>query len=193
LRPPLRVAASPLPTLPEISIDQVRIDPTAPSQTRQTSRVASGTVVDAASGSPLPKVYISVVGVQAIGQPNWTCSDASGSFRLRVPTGEAWLSARDGGHTFDNVTLSPADSVAVFRGRIIPAPDPSTAPAPLIIVDGLPVRPVGDTVVMHLRTSSGAVLDVSRTRGEPQPRIFIDGQEVSWISFSSEFVNPCDR
>jgi hypothetical protein len=184
-------AVNPAPTLPAVIIDQVRIEPMPP-QAPQPNRVATGTVVDAATGRTLPRVYISVVGVQAIGEPNWTCSDATGSFRLRVPNGEAWLSAQDAGHTYDNVILSPTDSVAAFRGKVVAWADSSTASAPLIIVDGLPVRPRVGTV-MHLRTNSGAVLDVRLPRGEPRPQIFIDGQEVSWIAFGGGFVNPCER
>jgi beta-lactamase regulating signal transducer with metallopeptidase domain len=180
--------------LPAVVAEQVRIDPNAPVQTRATSRVAVGRVTDASSGEPLPRVYVSVVGVQAIGEPNWTCSDADGAFRLRVPVGEAWLSAQRGGWTFDNVTLPPTDSVAEFRGRVAERPVRPNRD-PLYIIDGVPVAPtrIRDTVVLRGRSASGQPFDWRWVVGERTPRYFIDGQEVTWIDFGQPAENPCGR
>jgi beta-lactamase regulating signal transducer with metallopeptidase domain len=180
----------------------------APPQRSETTRVATGRVLDSASNAPLANVYVEVIGVQAPGEPNWTCSEANGDFRIKVPVGEAWLSAQSADHAFGRVILAPADSVATLRGaRITEPPLPRlTTPTriqnfsvtplhptsdPLIIIDGVPQPSPRDSVHLTIRTYGGQVIERDWNRRDPLPVIVIDGQELTWGATRPRYTNPC--
>ncbi|HEY4304410.1 MAG TPA: M56 family metallopeptidase [Gemmatimonadaceae bacterium] len=183
----------------------------APPQARVTSRSATGRIVDSATSEPLANAYVSVIGIQALGEKNWTCSDANGEFQMRVPVGEAWISARMVDHSFHRVVLAPTDSVAIVRGTPFTsspnmpsfgyqiagiAVTPIRPQPPLIIVDGVlqpPTQQV-DSFHLRLRTASGGVFERDWRRGDPAPKIVIDGREIP-LGSSADYSNsnPCAK
>jgi len=85
------------------------------------NRRISGRAVDASTNLPIVGVTIYVIGLQAVGEPNRTCTAEGGTFELKVPDGEVWLDAGAAGYEFTRVTLTARDTEAVFRGRRTPA------------------------------------------------------------------------
>ena len=214
--PPLMVVdTDPVPTSDASWRPGFSFEP-APPQGRATSREASGRVLDSATNSPLPNVYVRVIGIQALNEPNWTCSDANGVFRLRVPVGEAWLSAQSADHMFSRLTLAATDSVGVLRGafiavrpaqpgpagdriasmtvtRIRPASDSArTTSDPLIFVDGVR-QPPGDSVHLSIRTVNGGFIETDWNTASPRPKFVIDGVELDWNQTPTALPNPCAK
>lgn len=81
------------------------------------NRPVSGSAIDEATNLPITGVTVNVVGIQAIGEPNRTCTSARGTFQLNVPDGEVWLDAHAPGYQFSRVILASRDSIGLFRGR----------------------------------------------------------------------------
>lgn len=148
-----------------ISIDRRGPAQSSPSDGELQNRAVSGRVIDASTNLPMRGVTVDVIGLQAIGEPNRTCTTARGTFQLNVPDGEVWLDASVPGYEFSRVTLAATENRAVFLGRKSPSARgianvrnlefrPAFAAAlgskPLIIIDGavagsdtLDVRPCG--------------------------------------------------
>ena len=124
------------------------------------NRPIIGRAIDASTNLPIVGATIYVVGLQAIGEPNRTCTTEGGRFQLKVPDGEAWLDANAAGYEFSRVTLAPRDTEAVFSGR-------RTA-----------MRSVRDSVMFYLRNTP----ILARSVGSPKqviPLIVIDGAVVN--------------
>jgi hypothetical protein len=146
----------------------------------QLSRIVTGLVEDAQTGTPIPDARINVAGVQLLGGPNEVASDKVGRFSLRVADGEVWLDACAPGYAFRRVTLAPTTTVAVFQGTRETKPSSSEAAQ---LDDLAAISSKADwrmlTYGLQVTAKNGTVMRIPIATSGVAPVLVIDGAVVN--------------